>query len=510
MDLVEKMQGLSSRPITSEDRPLSDREKEDRAIAAMNQSIEAQAQWATELENKRFAPVKQQVIDVAKTWTSTVLGAPADLLAVGMALGYNAVNVARGGSFNWPKSFKDVPATGDWYADKMGVDVESNDYIMGSIISPSLPAGKGALFFGLTAKGLDPERVKTFNQLEKQGLSPEDIWQQTLLYRGKDKQIKFAISDADMKVAEIGDLVSRKTGKEIAALQKAPVGKSVPVTFRLDEVIQHDALFEAYPQLASYKVVLAVEKYDSSIGTGYRVFNSEAGKNIASFAPDKKAGSSTITLNSGYDAKRSLVHEIQHAIQEIEGFSFGANSAPYLNALDMAREAQQSIRITNRIVENASMSNEDIMKLMLKEGFTKDQISANLPMFKKVRNAIDEGDMSVIDDTIYWYRLAEDKSYNLLGAMLAQVSPDNIENFSEAARKMSVFELEALIQERYLRQGGEVEARLAETLANIRQEQLDKLSITPEQLLDAIDPKTGKLNQIAEKVGVRTSEMVVE
>ena len=75
-------------------------------------------------------------------------------------------------------------------------------------------------------------------------------------------------------------------------------------------------MFEAYPQLRKYKVVLAVEKQGDDV---FRVYDNKAGSNLASFAPKGKGDVGTITLNKGYDAKRSLVHEIQHAIQEIGG-----------------------------------------------------------------------------------------------------------------------------------------------------------------------------------------------
>jgi ribosomal 50S subunit-associated protein YjgA (DUF615 family) len=505
----QSMISIASQEPALEAEPMSDKEMEDRAIAAMNLSIESQQRWEEERQAGEFDLVKSQVIDVGKTFVSTALGAPADLVAVSTALGYNAYNVAKGGDFAWPKSFNEIPATGDWYGTQMGLDTEDTNYLLGSIISPSIPTkagalAKGAFFAGALARNAPTSKMDEFVALEKLGHSVEDLVQKTGIFRGEDGFLRFTVSDADMIVNDINKLLAPE---DIAKFKNFPHGTAVPHTFTLEQVIDHPALFESYPQLRNYKVVIATEKMED--GT-FRVYDKAAKNNIASFEA-AEGGTGTIKLNKGYDAKRSLVHEIQHAIQEIEGFSYGANTKPYLNALDMKREASQvQMYIKKMMKDPEGLTDEGLKQLLVTANFDTEQVSMVLPMLTSIRKSLLQGNEEFATATLHMYSLAEDKALNTLGMMMATVQGKNIDNYAEAARKMNVFELEEMIQERYLRQGGEVEARLAEVLADVRQEKLDKLKITPQQLLDAVDPETGRLNAIGERVGTRQADMIIE
>lgn len=74
----------------------------------------------------------------------------------------------------------------------------------------------------------------------------------------------------------------------------------------LDHVLSHPLLFAAYPGLRAIMVTV-----DRSLGNGARLATRED-------------GSWVITLGPGYQL-RALLHEIQHAIQEIEGFAMGGS-----------------------------------------------------------------------------------------------------------------------------------------------------------------------------------------
>lgn len=83
----------------------------------------------------------------------------------------------------------------------------------------------------------------------------------------------------------------------------------------LGEVINHPQLFEAYPQMKDWKV--KVKKLSPSTGAQY------------------SRGSHTITINKSYMGndefiRTALIHEIQHGIQEIEGFARGGNPNEFI------------------------------------------------------------------------------------------------------------------------------------------------------------------------------------
>ena len=80
----------------------------------------------------------------------------------------------------------------------------------------------------------------------------------------------------------------------------------------LGDYVKHKELFNTYPELRNLKVTF---RSDMSI------------EDLGSYNPQKKE----IVLNSAFAQdeeviKRTLIHEIQHAIQDIEGFSGGAGA----------------------------------------------------------------------------------------------------------------------------------------------------------------------------------------
>ncbi len=98
-------------------------------------------------------------------------------------------------------------------------------------------------------------------------------------------------------------------------------------TLKLSAVLDHPALFAAYPQLEDVSVVFGDYPYDTS-GGGYL----------------KKGTDTEITLdtrNPGSKALSTLVHEVQHVVQDIEGFARGGN----VFSIDKApADQQESVR----------------------------------------------------------------------------------------------------------------------------------------------------------------------
>ena len=76
-------------------------------------------------------------------------------------------------------------------------------------------------------------------------------------------------------------------------------------TYSLGDILDHDALYEAYPALENLRVDVVAP---GELG----------GVADATYSPVGK----TITLRYGATRKESLIHEVQHAIQDIEGVDF--------------------------------------------------------------------------------------------------------------------------------------------------------------------------------------------
>lgn len=163
----------------------------------------------------------------------------------------------------------------------------------------------------------------------------KDIYRKTGWYIGADGKWRFEIDDNAMEFFRNGDALFAREHAEYARwdelYQKLLYGKlsdEEEAELReldsvwgrekqrlseraktggatLENMIRFDALFEAYPEMRNVQVVM-----DEDDDTNGR------------YLPDLNV----IHLNtSAKDKKRTLLHEIQHAIQKIEGFAKGSN-----------------------------------------------------------------------------------------------------------------------------------------------------------------------------------------
>lgn len=125
-------------------------------------------------------------------------------------------------------------------------------------------------------------------------------------FTGADGKMRYEISDHDAVFYDIDDETIKDLALKVAKHGDEPAGR-VELGL-LEDVLSHDELFDAYPEIGKSKVIAA----DFGATAGY--------------SPD----TGTIYLNptklaSEEDATSSLLHEIQHGIQQREGFSMGSN-----------------------------------------------------------------------------------------------------------------------------------------------------------------------------------------
>ena len=212
-------------------------------------------------------------------------------------------------------------------------------------------------YAGEEAETADVARLRDAEQMEKDGRSSEEIRQNTGWFRGTDGKWRFEISDRDAVFHRNGDArflkdhpeyaryleltekflngaVTAEEMEEATALartwssEQARLGRMVKDgNATLDMVLDHPALFEAYPELRGVKVRFT----DGTDG--------EKGN----FDRKKK----TITLTDTADAG-TIFHEIQHAIQQIEGFTRGS-SVEYWQ--DQIKDGYEKKRKTAEIEE---------------------------------------------------------------------------------------------------------------------------------------------------------------
>lgn len=161
---------------------------------------------------------------------------------------------------------------------------------------------------GVNAKTAEVGRLADAERMEQGGADSETVRRQTGWYRGYDGKWRFEIDDSKMRFINHREESRR--------------------TWKLDELIRHDALFAAYPELRDYTVL--------NFGISDDV--------EAAFYP----GLNRITLDprlSRAEKRAALIHEIQHAIQLIEGFTAGATTDYWRGSLKTAEEKQLELRL---------------------------------------------------------------------------------------------------------------------------------------------------------------------
>lgn len=186
-------------------------------------------------------------------------------------------------------------------------------------------------FGGRGAKNADLSLLEKAVKMNYDGNSSEEIRQKTGWFKGYDGKWRYEIDDSKMKfkgvrksdlhrmsqklrienrIAEIEDkiqsgTVTKAEEKEYYDLDDELLEYSVFGT--LADYIDHPLLFKAYPQLKDVKIGFTTEN------VFYGAYSHPG--NI-------------ITLNFNLpkeEMKSNLIHEIQHAIQEIEGSANGSN-----------------------------------------------------------------------------------------------------------------------------------------------------------------------------------------
>ena len=247
-------------------------------------------------------------------------------------------------------------------------------------LSPTTDPDIRFSFAGDNALNADNEMLKKAKEMYNDFESSETIRKETGWHLGTDGKWRFEIDDSQMKVFTSGDALFRKEHpeytrlqelydkfwdgtitdaeqKEFTDLNKTWGGELARLRTRLQrgnarlaDIIQHDVLFENYPQLEDVRIKL--ENLDRATGA-YAVDGSEIMIDEDLFR------------NEYQEAKRdgTLIHEIQHAIQDIEGFAMGSNF-DMINAAISATEDE--VRAADKYYESAA---DDLLDALDEAGY---------------------------------------------------------------------------------------------------------------------------------------------
>ncbi len=162
-------------------------------------------------------------------------------------------------------------------------------------------------FSGVKSNLADNNELATAKTMLKNGYDTETIRQETGWFKGYDGKWRYEIDDSKM-------FISRMTLNEVGNITK------------YGYLVEHDDLFDAYPHLQN--LVIEFKDIPAGQGQGYFVHN---GNKIVI---DKSI------RNNIDELKSILIHETQHAIQEFEGFTPGADGKDFAKYLRTAGEIE--------------------------------------------------------------------------------------------------------------------------------------------------------------------------
>ena len=215
---------------------------------------------------------------------------------------------------------------------------------------------------GINAKTADVGRLADAERMEKAGAGSETVRRETGWYRGYDGKWRFEIDDSKMHFINHREESRR--------------------TWKLDELIRHDALFAAYPELRDYTVL--------NFGISDDV--------EAAFYP----GLNRITLDprlSRAEKRAALIHEIQHAIQLIEGFTAGATTDYWRGSLKTAEEKQLELRLRDfdapdiffeadmrKLLEGTPTAERDAAQMALEKRYGKAPVREYADLYNRLRD----------------------------------------------------------------------------------------------------------------------------
>jgi hypothetical protein len=180
------------------------------------------------------------------------------------------------------------------------------------------------MFIGPNAASFNKIMAVKAQELEKLGKTAEEIWEKTGTFRGPDKQWRQEISDKASKITK--DVYNQiSSNKQF----KGPMGQA----------LQHEELYKAYPQASAIPTTMYADEMPS-------------GSLIPGRGGTFQNPLLTVGGPSSMTQRSTALHELQHAIQQREGFAPGGSPSNMITELENI--AKQKRREAKNLFEMSS------------------------------------------------------------------------------------------------------------------------------------------------------------
>jgi hypothetical protein len=180
------------------------------------------------------------------------------------------------------------------------------------------------MFIGPNSAAFNKLMATKALKLEKAGKTAQEIWQETGTFRGPDKQWRQEISDKGSKITE--DVYNQISANKQF---KGPMAQA----------LQHEELYKAYPQTAGIPTTMYADEMPS-------------GSLMPGRGGTFQSPLLTVGGPSSMTQRSTALHELQHAIQQREGFAPGGSPSNMITELE--KIAEQKRREAKNLFEMSS------------------------------------------------------------------------------------------------------------------------------------------------------------
>ncbi len=195
-------------------------------------------------------------------------------------------------------------------------------------------------FAGINSEIANYSTLAVAENLEKQGKTAQEIFEQTGWYRGNENKWRYEIDDSNFTIS---DNIRKNTG------------------YNLKNILQNaDELYKAYPQLKDAEINFV--ELPANIAGGYNeTFDSYIINNNM--------------IDNTNELKKTLIHEIQHNIQAIEDFSRGSSD----NWQETKTKLENKLSDIDKQIDNINnkIGFEDYKNKLLDEYFENNNFDSN-------------------------------------------------------------------------------------------------------------------------------------
>jgi hypothetical protein len=175
------------------------------------------------------------------------------------------------------------------------------------------------VFAGINALTADRQALAKAQEMIARGDFPDDVWQETGWGQGADGKWRFEINDSGSSLN----------------MMNFPEAGAPGITSYLPEFLKHPQVYQNYPESRTMGVLAKNDYGDSQMRGGIN-------------------GLMVVNSAGGDTAKSTVLHELQHAIQQREGFARGGNPEQFEGSPQFRHMKYQRLagEVEARMVQN--------------------------------------------------------------------------------------------------------------------------------------------------------------